>query len=141
MEKTRKDLTDIFIELHVPDFRKAMEFYKILGFRIARREKDYLVMKRGQSILNFYGGSGKVCNQNYFRNFPKETKRGYAVEIIIQVKNVQKFYEKIKNKVKVVQPLRKRKWKAYDFRVEDPFGFYLRITEAYPMLKYRLNNP
>ncbi len=135
----KNDKTDIFIELHVPDFRKAIPFYRILGFRIARKEKDYLVMKRGQSMLNFYGGSGKVYNQDYFRNFPDKTKRGYAVEIIVQVENIQKFYEKIKGMVKVVQPLRKRKWEAYDFRIEDPFGFYLRITEVYPMIRGKPN--
>jgi len=30
----------------------------------------------------------------------------------------------------VVEPLRMRPWGARDFRIADPFGYYLRITEG-----------
>ncbi len=120
---------DTQIELHVPDFKKTIAFYTILGFKVSSKTKRYLIMTRGKSILNFNEGSEKVYEQSYFKNFPKNTKRGYAVEIVIPIKNIEQFYNSVKEKVTIVQNLKLKRWKKRDFRVEDPFGFYLRFTE------------
>lgn len=124
-------LTDVYIELHVPDFRRAIDFYSKLGFKLLWRTEDYLVMNRKRSVLNFYGGSEKVYHHSYFGRFDKNTKCGYGVEIIIPVDGVQRFYNRVKKFAKVVQPLELKKWGHRDFRIVDPFGFYLRITERY----------
>ena len=124
-------LTDVYIELHVPDFRRAMEFYSRLGFKLLWRTEDYLVMKRKRSVLNFYGGSRKVYSHSYFGRFKKTTKCGYGVEIIIPVDRVERFYDRVRKFAKIVQPLQLKKWGRRDFRMVDPFGFYLRITERY----------
>lgn len=63
------------IELHVPDFEKAKEFYIKLGFEVAweRKPEDfkgYLVLKHGDNILCFWPGNEKVYNHPYFKNFP-----------------------------------------------------------------------
>ena len=123
--------TDVYIELHVPDFKKTIKFYSRLGFKQLWRTEDYLVMKRNRSILNFYGGSEKIYSHSYFGQFKKNTKRGYGVEIIIPVDNVESFYKKAKRFAKIVRPLMLKKWGRRDFRIVDPFGFYLRITEPY----------
>ncbi|HZY46988.1 MAG TPA: VOC family protein [Candidatus Bathyarchaeia archaeon] len=139
--------TDVYIELHIPDFKKAIQFYTQLGFRLVWRTEDYLVMKRKKSVLNFYGGSQKIYSHSYFGRFKKNTKRGYGVEIIIPVDRVESFYKTVKRFAKVVQPLQLKKWGRRDFRILDPFGFYLRITERYewiskqdPTLKGQIRN-
>ena len=63
--------TDVFVELHVPDFEKVKEFYGKLGFGVVwEREKvenkGYLVMRRGASVLNFFCGTEEVFNHDYF---------------------------------------------------------------------------
>lgn len=123
--------TDVYIELHVPDFKKTIEFYSKLGFKQLWRTEDYLVMKRKKSVLNFYGESEKIYSHSYFGRFKKTTKRGYGVEIIIPVENIESFYRKTKKFAKIVRPLMLKKWGRKDFRILDPFGFYLRITERY----------
>ena len=123
--------TDVYIELHVPDFKKTIKFYGRLGFKQLWRTEDYLVMKRNRSILNFYGGSEKIYSHSYFGRFKRSTKRGYGVEIIIPVENVENYYRKAKRFAKIVRPLMLKKWGRRDFRIVDPFGFYLRITERY----------
>jgi lactoylglutathione lyase len=123
--------TDVYIELHVPDFKKAIDFYSRLGFKLLWRTEDYLVMRRNRSVLNFYGGSEKVYSHSYFGRFKKTTKRGYGVEIIIPVDGVGLFYHRVKKFARIVQPLKLKKWGRHDFRILDPFGFYLRITERY----------
>ena len=124
-------LTDVYIELHVPDFKKAIEFYSRLGFKLLWRTEDYLVMKRMKSVLNFYGGSQKVYSHSYFGRFKKTTKCGYGVEIIIPVDRVEQLYKNVGKFARIVQPLQMKKWGRRDFRIVDPFGFYLRITERY----------
>jgi catechol 2,3-dioxygenase-like lactoylglutathione lyase family enzyme len=124
-------LTDVYIELHVPDFKKAIRFYSRLGFKLLWRTEDYLVMRRKRSVLNFYGGSQKVYSHSYFGRFKKTTKCGYGVEIIIPVDRVELIYSSVRKFAKIVQPLQLKKWGRRDFRIVDPFGFYLRITERY----------
>lgn len=130
---------DVYVELHVPDFKKAKNFYKKLGFRVVwerkpEGKKGYLVMKKGKNVLCFWPGNKNVYNQSYFKKFPKNTKRGYAVEIVIIVDSINRYYKKIKKIANVVDPLKKQPWGIMDFRVEDPFGFYLRITEHHNIL-------
>lgn len=133
----KKLTSDILIELHVPNFKKTKRFYKDLGFKTVwerkpNEKKGYLVMRRGSSILNFYCGNNQVYNQTYFKRFPKNTRRGYAVEIIIPIDGIETFYKRIhkKYKSKIFEPLRLRFTKL-DFRMVDPFGFYLRFVERY----------
>jgi hypothetical protein len=44
---------------------------------------------------------------------------------------VERFYDRVRKFAKIVQPLQLKKWGRRDFRIVDPFGFYLRITERY----------
>lgn len=124
------------IELHVPDFDTVLDFYGRLGFkkvwhRSEDNNADYLVMEREGTILNFWPGNDNVYNQSYFKNFPKDTKRGYGVELVIPVDDVKEFHDEMKGFVNIVNPLVKRPWGLWDFRIEDPFGYYLRITERH----------
>ena len=134
---------NLVIELHVPDFSLVRDFYSKLGFVQIYQEETgelpgYLVLQRedelGKTILNFYGDDERVYNQSYFKKFPKETVRGYAVELTVPVFGIEDFFSKIKKEVpeSVVQNLIVKKainkeWR--DFRLVDPFGFYLRFTE------------
>ncbi len=122
------------LELHVPNFTIAEEFYGKLGFAVVWKHReggagDYLVMDRKGTIINFWPGNDQVWEQPYFKNFPKDTKRGYGVEIVFGVDDIQQYYGKVKTFAKIVEPLQKQPWGLYDFRLEDPFGFYLRISE------------
>ncbi|RLC37561.1 hypothetical protein DRH29_01695 [candidate division Kazan bacterium] len=135
---------NLIIELHIPDFDVAKKFYSILGFKVILEhvptadKPGYLVMKltteMGETLLHFYGGNDLVYNQSYFKNYPKDTKRGYATSITIPVPSADEFYNKVADTLKdhIIQPVmdkedKEMKWR--DFRMEDPFGFYLRFTE------------
>jgi len=134
----------LFIELHVPDFDVAVDFYKKLGFEVVSYDATidglgYFLMQRGNTILNFYGGSEKVYDQSFFKQFPKNTPRGFEVEITIPIDDVKKCFEEIKNNIPaaIVQEIKEKHDRKsdnfelvwHDFRVVDPFGFYLRFTE------------
>ena len=139
---------NLVIELHVPDFDKVKDFYGKLGFEQVLEDEvneegpGYLTMTHrdpmGDTMLCFYGGDERVYNQSYFKNFSRDTKRAYASEVTMIVENVDAAYVNAMEKLKdyVVKPLqetvdRQVSWR--DFRMEDPFGFYLRITSLVDM--------
>ncbi|KKT66864.1 MAG: hypothetical protein UX25_C0039G0003 [Candidatus Woesebacteria bacterium GW2011_GWC2_45_9] len=132
-------LSDIILELYVPDFEKTKDFYSKLGFEVVwDREpegfKGYLVMKRHNSILCFWAGNAEVYNHPYFKEWRKETKRGYGVEVVIFVEDIESYYKKVSKFAKVVEELKLQPWGDKDFRVEDPFGYYLRFSSPYNTL-------
>lgn len=134
------------IELHVPDFKPVKDFYSKLGFSLVwerqpEGQKGYLVLKRGQTILCFWCGNEQVLDQEYFKNFPADTSRGYGVEIVIPISDVESFYEQVKVFANVVGQLQVRPWGMKDFRIIDPFGFYLRFTEPHDILDSRYTEP
>jgi len=127
------------VELHVPDLALAQRFYGRLGFRVARHESPvgndgYLVLRRGEALLCFWGGTSAVRRHPYFRRFGRTAKRGYGVEIVVPVADVSRVYAAARRARCVVEELRLRPWGARDFRIEDPFGFYVRITEKHDVL-------
>ena len=136
-------LNDISIELHVPDFQKVKDFYGSIGYKIVWErlpniDKGYLVMRNGRSILNFYCGNEEVYNHSYFKHFPKKSPRGYGVEIIIPIDDIEEFYTSFKNQHpnSIVSDL-SQKHSHKDFRAIDPFGYYLRFVERYNWVEGR----
>lgn len=129
----------VLLELQVPNFEKVIEFYGRLGFKVVWERKPegfkgYLVIKMEENILCFWAGNESVYEQDYFKQFPKDSARGYGVEIVLMVKNLKKYYKKVKSKVKIFEDLRLRPWGLEDFRICDPFGFYLRFTTIHNIL-------
>ena len=135
---------NLVLELHVPDFQIAKNFYNIFGFiehkydphSGGNSDLGYLILRRsdeiGETHLNFYGDHKNVSNHSYFKDFSINTPRGYAVEITIPVSDVKKLWDEVKDKLtekQIAQPLTLKRWSKYDFRIVDPFGFYIRFTE------------
>ncbi len=135
---------DLIVELHVPDLEMAKDFYTKLGFEVAmddkpnEKELGYLTMVRkdnaGSTMLNFYGGDERVYNQAFFKQFPKDTKSGFEISVTIVVSDIEKLYAIVSTELKenIVREIKnledhEHSWK--DFRMVDPFGFYLRFTE------------
>lgn len=135
---------NLVIELHVPDFTPIKQFYPKLGFEVISENPKgenypgYLVLKRhddlGDTVINFYGDDERVYNQSYFKKFPKDTMRGYAVELTIPTSDIDNFYAKTKVVLpqSIVKELQQSKddhntWR--DFRMADPYGYYLRFTD------------
>lgn len=135
--KNKSTFTNTLIELSVPSFDKVMDFYSKLEFKKVWEEvpKDmngYLVIKRENSVLCFFCGNKQVYQHPFFSKFPKSTARGYGVEISIPVENIDEYYSKIRlklSKASVFQELKLQPWGVKDFRLVDPFGYFLRINE------------
>jgi lactoylglutathione lyase len=122
------------IELHVTDFVPVKEFYGTLGFEVVWENSQsdkagYLVMRMNDVVLRFWPGNSAAIDHSYFGEFPVDTPRGYGVEIVIAVDDVAKFYSRAAELGAVITGLAKKPWGLSDFRIVDPFGYYLRFTE------------
>jgi len=127
------------IELHVPAFSPVKAFYGGLGFTVAREEigddgDGYLVLRRGPNVLRFWPGSDAAARHEHFGRLPASTPRGYGVEVVIVVEDLDAVYAAARGFARIVGPLQERPWGLRDFRVLDPFGYYLRITEPHDPL-------
>ena len=135
---------NLILELHVPSFTPIRDFYSKFGFKEMSYDPTsgggsdlgYLVLTRpdttGNTILNFYGDREEVANHAHFKDFSPDTPRGYAVEITIPVNDVEMLWNEVSNHLEetmISQPLTTKRWGKKDFRVIDPFGFYIRFTE------------
>ena len=117
----------LLIELHVEDLEKAESFYGNLGFVVKRKDQNYLVMHSNSQEICFY----KMNDKSYFNNNFTGSKTGFRVEIVLMVDDFINVYKKLSKQVKIIHDLQERHWGVKDFRIEDPFGSYLRITETY----------
>lgn len=127
------------LELHVEDFEQIKQYYTALGFEVNwEREPDgfkgYLVISLNGNTICFWAGNQEVFNQTHFKQFPKETPRGYGVEIVVMVNDIDDFYERVKEMANIVEPLTEQPWGLRDFRAVDPAGYYLRFTSEHNIL-------
>jgi 7,8-dihydroneopterin aldolase/epimerase/oxygenase len=129
------------IELHVPDLTQAKRFYTGLGFRVAREEPDepngYLVMAHGDDVLRFWTAGRDEHRHGHFASYPASSVVGYGVEIVLTFDDLDAAFDRARELGRVIEPIRLRRWGLRDFRVLDPYGFYLRCTEAHDPLTGR----
>ncbi len=137
-------VNNLVLELHIPHFDTARSFYKMFNFEEILHDPTsgggsdlgYMVLRRvdtiGDTLINFYGDKEKVSKHTHFADFPENTPKGYAIEITVPVSNVESLWDDVKEKLKdnqISQELTLKRWGKKDFRVIDPFGFYIRFRD------------
>ena len=119
----------IVVELFVRDVDRSVAFYRALGFDVARRYEDYVQLRRGEIRLSLQGDAHAVTGPHYFTPHIQTFPRGTGVEISIQVADVDAEYIRARTAgLNIVKPMQDRPWKARDFRLADPDGYFLRFT-------------
>jgi catechol 2,3-dioxygenase-like lactoylglutathione lyase family enzyme len=118
------------LELFVSDMQKSIDFYtNVLGFERLPGEPDYVPVRSG-SVLIGLGPALGLPKQHHFNPEVQKSRRGLGAEIVLEVDDVQGFFQKVKASgyQRILSPPRKQSWGLTDFRVADPDGYYLRIT-------------
>ncbi|HKQ17238.1 MAG TPA: VOC family protein [Solirubrobacterales bacterium] len=119
----------IVIEFFVSDVERSLAFYKSLGFGIAKRFEDWILLQRGDIKLSLQGDAHAVAGPHYFTPHIQRTPRGTGVEVSIQVADVDAEFIRAKTAgLNIVKGIQDRPWKARDFRLADPDGYFIRIT-------------
>jgi lactoylglutathione lyase len=118
------------LELFVTDMEKSIDFYtNVLGFERLDGQPNYVPVRSGSVVIGLGPAAGLPKN-HFFNSELQKARRGLGTEIVLEVDDVQSFFDKVKASgyKKILSPLRKRPWGLTDFRIADPDGFYLRIT-------------
>jgi len=117
------------VELHVADVEASIRFYEALGFRVARRWEDWVRLDRDGAELVLQGDAYVRGNEHYFTPFLDRSPRGVGVEVTVEVDDVDAVHAAAAAAgLRIVKPIHDRAWKARDFRLADPDGFFIRIT-------------
>lgn len=125
------------IELFVSDVARSRAWYEALGFRLVREYGDWQMLALGDNIIDLQGDGHATAGPHYFTPEIGRFPRGTGVEISIEVDDVDALYERARAlDVDIVKTVQDRPWKARDFRVADPDGYFLRFTT--PLRRERL---
>jgi len=117
------------VELFVSDLERSRAFYEALGFRVVRSYGDWVMLALGDNVIDLQGDAHAVAGPHYFTPEIGRFPRGTGVEISIEVEDVDAAWERARGLgLDIVKEIQDRPWKARDFRLADPDGYFLRIT-------------
>ena len=114
-------------EIFPDDLGPTADFYtRVLGFRLVRDERDaetaYLALERDQVRI---GAAARPVTADRNRRRPPT-----GVELVLEVDDVQAELDRVhRSGWPLEEDIVLRPWGLRDFRILDPSGYYLRITE------------
>lgn len=115
--------------LFVKDMEKAIEFYTTLGFTVTMT-----VPETGDLVWAMMTcGSVSVMFQTIasLGDTLPDVRRtgGGSLLLYIKLKDIRAFFDRVKDKVTVIQGLEKTFYGATEFSIKDPDGFILTFAE------------
>lgn len=135
----RKDLPDIkLIEeylmpkplgveplIYVANLDKSVKFYtETLGFKLGELYPD----KEKPTYAPIFAGRHKVMlvsARAMNKKFYQKGLGGSGLQIFLPVKNVDRAYEKVKGKAKIMDEIENKSWGDREFTIEDPDGYLI----------------
>jgi len=117
------------LELFVPSVPDSMGFYtRVLGFEtVSYQPDDYSIFRKGAIQIALQDES-QLPDDHPLK--PHNRPSGLGIEIVLEVDDVDADYARVQQQQwHISDTLARRPWGLRDFRVIDPNGFYIRITE------------
>ena len=116
-------------ELFVADVERSKRFYvDVLGFTVLRTAPDgYVALGRQRAHLGLNPVAG-LPSGHPVRPSPGE-RVGLGVELVLMVADVAAAHDlAMASGAGGVSALRRQSWGLTDFRLQDPDGYYVRVT-------------
>jgi lactoylglutathione lyase len=119
-------------ELFVTDLDRTERFYEsVLGLIPTRHPGGYVAL-RGGGVEIGLGSVGNLRIGHHFRHANFVEPRGLGVEIVLEVDDVDACYLKAQRAIALtpgaLERIKDQEWGLRDFRIVDPDGYYLRVT-------------
>ena len=115
--------------IFVNDISKSIDFYKQLGFSLTTtvpEEGDYIfaMMTCGNVIFMFQ------TFESLGDELPAVSRQnGGSLLLYIQTHEIRKFFDQVKDKVKIIKGLERTFYGATEFSIEDNNGYVLTFAE------------
>jgi uncharacterized glyoxalase superfamily protein PhnB len=115
--------------IFVTDINKTIDFYKQLGFDLTTT-----VPEEGNFIFAMMTCGNVIFMFQTFESLGNELptvsrQNGGSLLLYIQTTEIRKFFDQVKDKVKVVKELEKTFYGATEFTIEDNNGYLLTFAE------------
>lgn len=122
-------MNSISPNIFVKDINKTIEFYKQLGFNVIAT-----VPEQGDIIWTMMACGNITFMFQTFETLGNDLpiitrQNGGSLLFYIQTTEIRKFFDQIKDKVKVVKGLEKTFYGATEFSIEDNNGYLLTFAE------------
>ena len=117
------------LELFVEDVERSLAFYTgVLGFEVLKRKEDgYTALAQGEAVIALNRRS--TLDPTHPIHARPGEPLGRGVEIALMVEDVRATYDRVAAKDwPRSTELTHQPWGAWDFRILDPDGYYLRIS-------------
>ncbi|MEK6782251.1 MAG: VOC family protein [Bacteroidota bacterium] len=115
--------------IFVKDINKTIDFYKLLGFNLITT-----VPEQGDIVWAMMTCGSVTFMFQTFDSLGTELpaisrKDGGSLLLYIQLKEIRKFHDRIKGRVKVVKGLEKTFYGATEFSIQDINGYVVTFAE------------
>ena len=122
-------MNSISPNIFVRDINKTIAFYKQLGFKLTMsvpEDGDLVWAMMSCGNVNFMFQTFDSLGDD----IPEISRKdGGSLLFYIQIKEIRKFHEQIKDKVKVIKELEKTFYGATEFSIRDINGYILTFAE------------
>ncbi|MFD2444823.1 VOC family protein [Bacillus sp. CGMCC 1.16607] len=117
-------------ELFVDELENSLYFYEhVLGFKKGYMNREYAEVFNGSVEIGICLME-KLSEDHPLKTKSSDERKGLGVEIVLVVDELASLYQKvIDSGYPISADLQTQPWKLRDFRLVDPDGYYLRITE------------
>lgn len=124
-------ILQIIPELLVEDMQKTLRFYQeILGFKpeivYPQANPVFVQIRRDNIRIMLYDRS------DFENEIPKlkKVKMGGSVLLYIEAEKIETFYQEIKDRVNIIQPIHKTDYGSLEFTIEDCNGYLIAFSES-----------
>ncbi|MCT7374005.1 VOC family protein [Chelativorans salis] len=125
-------MINLRLELFVDDLERSASFYtQVLGFQICQEGTDGYTMLANDAATISLNLRRLLPNDHPVQCRPGE-KVGRGVEVVLSVDNIDASYDAAKaSGWPLSGDLTLQPWGLTDFRLVDPDGYYIRITNRH----------
>ena len=123
-------IKNLTLELMVDDVNRSIEFYqKILGFTTIVKVPDnnlfFVIMKNNSIQIMLYQ------RDKFVEEIPKfeKLKLGGSIVIYLEVVEVKKTFQEIKDNVKIIQKMHETNYGTLEFSFEDINSYVWMLSE------------
>jgi lactoylglutathione lyase len=117
------------IEIFPSDLQAFIDFYSnVLKFKLIKQVDDYAYLQRD----NIFIGAVETASADTVEEREKYRQPNKGVEIVFEVDDLEAQRDHVAGQWRLHKDIELQPWGLRDFRIIDPDGYLIRVTEHSP---------